>query len=89
MLIDIVAEQCRPGLLAVGFERYGSEDALAQNAIMHLFNVYVQVNADARREKELGQPQVTQERARQVFHEMENGRHPVLASPACDRTDCP
>lgn len=62
-----------PGLLAVGFERYGSEELLAQNAIMHLFDVYVKVNRDALMEKERGEPQVTDEKARDVFRKMEEG----------------
>jgi arginyl-tRNA synthetase len=32
------------GLLALGWERYGSEEALAKDAIKHLFDVYVQIN---------------------------------------------
>eukprot|EP00026_Physarum_polycephalum_P005259 Phypoly_transcript_05290.p1 GENE.Phypoly_transcript_05290~~Phypoly_transcript_05290.p1 ORF type:complete len:602 (+),score=148.51 Phypoly_transcript_05290:124-1929(+) len=34
------------GLLAVGFEKFGSEEKLAQNPIRHLFDVYVQINAE-------------------------------------------
>ena len=40
------------GLLAVGFERYGSEEELQKNPIMHLFEVYVKVNKDAKAEEE-------------------------------------
>ncbi|KAJ5908792.1 Arginine--tRNA ligase cytoplasmic [Penicillium taxi] len=32
------------GVLAMGFAKYGSEDALAQNPIGHLFDVYVKIN---------------------------------------------
>lgn len=35
------------GLIAVGFERYGSKEALEQDAIKHLFDVYVKINKDA------------------------------------------
>ncbi|KAJ2989276.1 hypothetical protein HDV02_005081, partial [Globomyces sp. JEL0801] len=35
------------GLLAVGFEKYGSEEKLKENPIKHLYDVYVQVNKDA------------------------------------------
>ncbi|KAI3404696.1 SYR1 [Candida oxycetoniae] len=38
------------GLLAVGFEKYGSEEALANDPINHLFEVYVKVNNDVRNE---------------------------------------
>ncbi len=37
----------RFGLIAVGFEKYGSQEALEQNAIQHLLEIYVNVNADA------------------------------------------
>ncbi|KZT05980.1 arginyl-tRNA synthetase [Laetiporus sulphureus 93-53] len=67
------------GLLAVGFERYGSEKALAENAIMHLFEVYVKVNRDAGMEKERGKKEVTNELAREVFRKMEAGDEPTLA----------
>lgn len=33
------------GILAVGFERFGSEEALSQNAIGHLYDVYVKISA--------------------------------------------
>ncbi|XP_038078590.1 probable arginine--tRNA ligase, mitochondrial [Patiria miniata] len=36
------------GLLGVGFQRYGSEEELAQNPIQHLFDVYVRVNEEAK-----------------------------------------
>ena len=32
------------GLLAVGYERYGSEEALIKDPINHLFHVYVNIN---------------------------------------------
>ncbi|GBE88791.1 Arginine--tRNA ligase, cytoplasmic [Sparassis crispa] len=34
-------------LIAVGFEKYGSREALEQDAIKHLLDLYVKVNADA------------------------------------------
>ncbi|KAI0538997.1 arginyl-tRNA synthetase [Xylaria digitata] len=40
------------GILAVGFERYGSEDALAKDPINHLFEIYVKVNKEIAEEKE-------------------------------------
>ncbi|KAI0908791.1 arginyl-tRNA synthetase [Ustulina deusta] len=40
------------GILAVGFERYGNEEALAQDPINHLFEIYVRVNKEIAEEKE-------------------------------------
>ncbi|KAH8109098.1 arginyl-tRNA synthetase [Phellopilus nigrolimitatus] len=67
------------GLLAVGFEKYGSEEALEKNAIMHLFNVYVAVNKDAKAEEEAGGPEETNEKAKAVFRKMEDGDEETLA----------
>lgn len=39
--------------MAVGYRRYGSEAALADNAIMHLCNVYVAINKDVKKEKDV------------------------------------
>ena len=38
------------GLLAVGFQRYGSEEKLATDPINHLFEVYVKINQDVSKE---------------------------------------
>ena len=35
------------GLLAVGFERFGSEEELLKDAIKHLYDVYVQINVSS------------------------------------------
>ncbi|CAG8540249.1 10165_t:CDS:2, partial [Scutellospora calospora] len=35
------------GLLAIGFEKYGSEEELLKNLIKHLYNVYVKINTRA------------------------------------------
>lgn len=40
------------GVLAIGFERFGSEEALQQNPIGHLYDVYVKVSAISRDEEE-------------------------------------
>lgn len=42
------------GLLAVGFDRYGSEEKLQEDPIKHLYDVYVKINADATKEIEEG-----------------------------------
>ncbi|KDQ13808.1 hypothetical protein BOTBODRAFT_133052 [Botryobasidium botryosum FD-172 SS1] len=66
------------GLLAVGFERYGSREELEKDAIMHLFNVYVSVNADVEREKQIGQGRETSRLADEYFHRMEKGDESAL-----------
>lgn len=38
------------GILAVGFDKYGSEDKLQADPIKHLYDVYVAINEDARKE---------------------------------------
>ena len=35
------------GLIAIGFEKYGSDEELKKDAIKHLFDVYVNINKDA------------------------------------------
>ncbi|KAI0392202.1 arginyl-tRNA synthetase [Xylariaceae sp. FL0594] len=40
------------GILAVGYERYGNEEALSQDPINHLFEIYVKVNKEIAEEKE-------------------------------------
>lgn len=55
--------------------RYGSEDSLTHNAIMHLFDVYVGVNWDAAMEKENGGLETTNQEAREVFRKMESGAY--------------
>jgi len=40
------------GLLALGFEKYGDEEALRRDPINHLFQLYVRVNAEMSAEKE-------------------------------------
>lgn len=55
------------GLIAVGFERYGSDEALEKDAIKHLYDVYVRINADADKD-----PEVKVEAAK-WFKRMEEG----------------
>ena len=40
------------GLLALGFERFGDEEALKRDPINHLFEIYVKINNEMRDEKE-------------------------------------
>ncbi|XP_063079817.1 probable arginine--tRNA ligase, mitochondrial [Engraulis encrasicolus] len=55
------------GLLGAGFQRLGSQDKLRQNALQHLFDVYVQVNREAESDGTI------QEEARQFFRLLEQG----------------
>ncbi|XP_069829655.1 probable arginine--tRNA ligase, mitochondrial [Dendropsophus ebraccatus] len=41
------------GLLGAGFSKFGSEDKLKSNALQHLFEVYVKVNAAAEKDEEM------------------------------------
>ncbi len=40
------------GLLALGFEKYGNEEALEKDPINHLYELYVKINKDMAAEKE-------------------------------------
>lgn len=60
------------GLLAVGFRKYGSETKLAENATMHLFDVYVKINADKELEALEGTSPTFNE-ARSIFKAREDG----------------
>ena len=62
------------GLIATGFEKYGNEERLREDAIKHLFEVYVKVNADAERD-----PKVKEEAAA-WFKRMEDGDESALAN---------
>ncbi|GAA6042570.1 hypothetical protein JCM8097_003136 [Rhodosporidiobolus ruineniae] len=55
------------GILAVGFERYGSEEKLKEDAITHLYEVYVKINADGEKDESI------HDRAREFFVKMEAG----------------
>lgn len=60
------------GLIATGFEKYGSQAELEKDAIKHLFDVYVKVNKDAEAD-----PSVKVEAA-QWFKRMEDGDESAL-----------
>ncbi|GAA5890801.1 hypothetical protein JCM8208_003054 [Rhodotorula glutinis] len=55
------------GILAVGFERYGSEEELEKDAITHLYDVYVKINKDGETDESI------HDRAREFFVKMEAG----------------
>eukprot|EP01119_Soliformovum_irregulare_P007683 TRINITY_DN2012_c2_g1_i2.p1 TRINITY_DN2012_c2_g1~~TRINITY_DN2012_c2_g1_i2.p1 ORF type:complete len:529 (-),score=147.75 TRINITY_DN2012_c2_g1_i2:117-1703(-) len=60
------------GLLAVGYDRYGSEEQLKADAIRHLYDIYVKINADAE-----ATPTIHDE-ARLIFKGMEEGDEKAL-----------
>jgi arginyl-tRNA synthetase len=60
------------GLIATGFEKYGNDERLREDAIKHLYDVYVQVNKDAE-----GDPKVKEEAAA-WFKRMEDGDESAL-----------
>ncbi|KAF7425992.1 hypothetical protein PC9H_008354 [Pleurotus ostreatus] len=62
------------GMIAVGFEKYGSQEELEKDAIKHLFDVYVQVNKDANED-----PNVKVEAAK-WFKRMEDGDESALTN---------
>ncbi|GAA6049878.1 hypothetical protein JCM3770_004227 [Rhodotorula araucariae] len=67
------------GILAVGFERYGSEEELAKDAITHLYDVYVKINKDGETDEAI------HDRAREFFVKMEAGTRALsLSLEACD-----
>jgi len=70
------------GLLAVGFDRYGSEEAFTNNAIQHLYQVYVSINADVARELEESNVSATDTQAKEFFRRMEEG-HTSTSRPTC------
>ncbi|KAG5734241.1 Arginyl-tRNA synthetase, cytoplasmic, partial [Termitomyces sp. T112] len=82
------------GLLAVGYQRYGSEAELAKNAIMHLFKVYVDINKEVKEEQKDSAEKLkrgkkeenlnnlhsaTDEEAKALFRKMEQGDEEFLA----------
>ncbi|OJT07972.1 Arginine--tRNA ligase, cytoplasmic [Trametes pubescens] len=60
------------GLIAVGFEKYGNQEALEKDAIQHLFEVYVKISAEAEKD-----PAVRDEAAA-WFRRMEDGDEEAL-----------
>ncbi|KAJ2834749.1 arginyl-tRNA synthetase, partial [Coemansia erecta] len=77
------------GLLALGFERFGSEEELVADPIKHLFDVYVKVSAAASEEAErikamdaeaaAAAGPTIQDQARAYFKSMEDGDESALA----------
>ncbi|KAJ2181201.1 arginyl-tRNA synthetase, partial [Coemansia sp. RSA 530] len=77
------------GLLALGFERFGTEEELVADPIKHLFDVYVKVSAAAKEEAEhieamdadaaAAAGPTIQDQARAYFKSMEDGDESALA----------
>ncbi|KAI8319393.1 arginyl-tRNA synthetase [Martensiomyces pterosporus] len=61
------------GLLAIGFQRFGSEEKLLEDPIKHLFDVYVAINNAATED-----PSIHDE-ARAYFKKMEDGDESALS----------
>lgn len=69
------------GLLSVGFDRFGNEEALLENPIKHLFDVYVAANEVKEAEKaQIDAGEITDlsttihGKAQKVFKAMEDGK---------------
>ena len=61
-------------MIAVGFEKYGSQEELEKDAIKHLLDIYIKVNADAEKD-----PNVKVEAAK-FFKRMEDGDESALVN---------
>ncbi|CAJ0964463.1 unnamed protein product [Ranitomeya imitator] len=61
------------GLLGAGFSKFGCEEKLKSNALQHLFEVYVKVNAEAEKDEEMKQS------AHEFMRKLESG-HPQALS---------
>ncbi|PFH61430.1 hypothetical protein XA68_17416 [Ophiocordyceps unilateralis] len=81
------------GVLALGFEKYGSEAELEQDPINHLFQVYVKISKDVEDEKQAAEAMKAEgkedeaqkildsgldEQARRYFKKMTEGDHQAL-----------
>ena len=62
------------GILAVGFEKFGSEEKLKEDPIKHLFEVYVKINDEAKNDPTI------QDQARTYFKRMEDGDESALST---------
>lgn len=60
------------GLIAVGYEKYGNDEAMRQDPIKHLYDVYVKINADADADP------AVHDAARAHFKRMEDGEESAL-----------
>ncbi|KAG5436890.1 hypothetical protein PCANB_001643 [Pneumocystis canis] len=65
------------GLLAIGFELYGNEDALKHDPIQHLYDIYVKINATIS-EEDNPETEHLNNKAREYFKKMEEGDEEAL-----------
>jgi len=42
-----LACHCQFGMVAVGYEKYGSQEELEKDPLMHLYNIYVKINKES------------------------------------------
>ncbi|KAL7717996.1 arginyl-tRNA synthetase [Entamoeba marina] len=68
------------GLLAIGFEKYGSEEELKVNPIRHLYDVYVKINADKKEDDSI------RVKGKEFFKHMEDGDETYLVQWRLFRT---
>ena len=69
----LIVNQCVSfGLIAVGYEKYGSNEKLQEDAIKHLFDIYVAINKDAETDP------TVKEAAAAWFKRMEDGDEDAL-----------
>ncbi|KAI9136212.1 hypothetical protein BKA69DRAFT_1134133 [Paraphysoderma sedebokerense] len=61
------------GLLAVGFEKFGSEEELLKDPIKHLYEIYVKINKEAEADSTI------HDQARAYFKKMEDGEPHALS----------
>lgn len=64
----------------MGFQRFGSEEALARDPIGHLYEVYVKINEAIKGDV------LIEEAARSYFKAMEDGTTSLLSPPRFHRT---
>ncbi|KAI0223882.1 putative arginine--tRNA ligase, mitochondrial [Lamellibrachia satsuma] len=66
------------GLLGVAFKKYGLMDKLKEDAMQHLFDIYVKINTDVRQEEEAGKSSTIHKEGMEFFHRMEQGDKDAL-----------
>ncbi|KIO28044.1 hypothetical protein M407DRAFT_22676 [Tulasnella calospora MUT 4182] len=81
---EIAAQVAKEMSVGVGFEKYGSEELLEKDPILHLFNVYVAINNDIKAEETQGRYE-SRERAKDYFNRLEKGDPHLTAMWQCFR----
>lgn len=57
------------GLVLLGYEKYGNSEKLKDNSLVHLFEIYVKINAEAKNDPEINKI------AKEIFREMEENKN--------------